>query len=63
MASVFSVFIANSLAVVALKVTCACCRVKSLSSFFTSLKVEQGEKYPPFVLVSVFQISEDEGRG
>lgn len=27
------------------------------------LKVEQGEKYPPFVLDSVFQISDDEGRG
>lgn len=29
----------------------------------TSLKVEQGERRQPFVLDSVFQISEDEGRG
>lgn len=49
--------------------SCTCCTVTFLSSifFFDSaaqvLKVEQGEKYPPFVLDSVFQISDDEGRG
>lgn len=30
---------------------------------YTSLKVDQGEKYQPFVPDSVFQISQDEGRG
>lgn len=43
------------------------CLLLLLLFFFDSaaqvLKVEQGEKYPPFVLDSVFQISEDEGRG
>lgn len=65
-------FQANCLSVEALNVSVVAhaaqlCSCLLLLFFFDSaaqvLKVEQGEKYPPFVLDSVFQISDDEGRG
>lgn len=63
-------FQANCLSVEALNVSVVAhaAQLRSCLLFFFDsaaqvLKVEQGEKYPPFVLDSVFQISDDEGRG